>query len=291
MKYLRKKIKHVVEYIFIALLYKIFRKIGYEKSSHFMGKVTESLIKHLPIFERMCSDIRTSSLKIPASKIKKIALASINNFGRYIAEFEFIHTWTKEEFDKYVKVTGLENLKNLEKKPVIILTSHHANWEIIVRYFYFRNDKVMIVNRSMNNPYVNKLIFNIRSIRKNFEYVDKNSASKKLIEGIKNKYFIGMLADVKLPGIKMPFLGREAMCTDVIARLYDKYKVNIIPCSVTRVKDIQFILAFHPKMDFGKLVNDENPYQEITREVNNVYERWIAENPEQWYWIHNRWKA
>lgn len=291
MRYLSKKIKHIIEYLIIALLYKIFRKIGYEKSSRVMGKLAENLLKHFPIFERMCNDIRASSLKIPEEKIEKIALASLNNFGRYIAEFQFIHSWTKNELAKYVKVKGLENLKNLENKAVIILTSHHANWEIIVRYFYFRNEKVMIVNRSMNNPYVNKLIFNLRSLKKNFEYVDKNKASKKLIEGIKNKYFIGMLADVKLPGIKIPFLGREALCTDVIARLYHKYKVNIIPCSVTRVKGTHFILNFHPKMDLHNLSKDEKLYREITEKMNSVYERWIAENPEQWYWIHNRWKA
>ena len=291
MKYLRKKIKHKIEYFIIVILYGIFRKIGYKKSSDFMGMFAEKLLKRLPIFKRMCNDIRASSLKIPEKKIEKIALASINNFGRYIAEFQFIHSWTKNELEKHVKVLGLENLKTAEKKSTIILTAHQANWEVIVRYFYFRNEKVMIVNRSMNNPYVNKLIFNIRSQKNNFEYVDKNNASKKLIEGIKNKYFIGMLADVKLPGITMPFLGRKAMCSDVIARLHDKYKVNIIPCSVTRVNETNFLLNFHPKVCFDNLRKNEDPYTEMTREINNIYERWIAENPEQWYWIHNRWKA
>jgi KDO2-lipid IV(A) lauroyltransferase len=290
MKSLSKKIKHIFEYCIIAMLYKMFRQIGYERSSNFMGKTAEKLLMHLPLFKRICVDIKLSSLRIPEDKVKQIALASLNNFGRYIAEFQFIHSWTKKTFNQYVTVVGAENLEQHNKKATIILTSHHANWEVIVRYFYFKKDKVMIVNRSMNNPYVNKLIFDIRSQKKYFEYVDKNSASKRLIDGIKNNYFIGMLADVKLPGKHLPFLGRNAMCTDIIARLYDRYKVNIIPCSVTRVQDTHFIITFHPKLKFNNLKNEEPLNTEITKEINSIYEQWIAQNPEQWYWIHNRWK-
>jgi len=290
MKYLLKKIKHLIEYAAIVILFKIFKLLGYEKSSSFMGQVTENLIKRMSIFNRICKDIKLSSLTIPNSKIEKIALASINNFGRYIAEFQFIHSWTENELNEHVTVVGLENLENLSKKPSLVLTSHHANWEVIVRYFYFRQEKVRVVNRAMNNPYVNKLIFKIRSHKKDFEYIDKNSASKKLIEAIKEKFVIGMLADVKLQGEVMPFLGRNAICTDIIARLHDKYKVDIIPCNVTRVNDTKFILTFHPKVTFKNLRGEEDQYTEMTARINSIYEKWIAENPEQWYWIHNRWK-
>ena len=179
MKSLLRKIKHLIEYVIIALLFKIFKQLGYEKSSYYMGKITEGIIKHMNIFKRICSDIESSSISIPASKVKKIALASINNFGRYIAEFQFIHSWTEAELKKHVKVVGIENLEGISKKPSLVLTSHHANWEVIVRYFYFRKEKVRVVNRSMNNPYVNNLIFKIRSHKKDFDYIDKNNASKK----------------------------------------------------------------------------------------------------------------
>jgi len=290
MKYCVKRIKHYIEYLLIVVLFKLFKILGYEKSSNFMGQLAVLILSPMPIFKRMCNDIKLSSLRIPEDSIKNIATRSLNNFGRYIAEFQFVHSWSKSDLNKYVKVFGEEHLTNIGKKSSLVLTSHHANWEVIVRYFYFRKEKIRVVNRSMNNLLVNELLFKIRSHKKYFEYIDKNNASKKLIDSILNKYVIGMLADVKLQGKLLNFLGRKAHCSDIIARLYCKYKLNIIPCNVTRVNDHCFTINFHPPVIFNEDDVKNSDYQAMTTQVNKIYEKWIAENPSQWYWLHNRWK-
>ena len=255
-----------------------------------MGWFFLAVGKKLPLFKKIKKNIELSSLKIPSTKLDMVSSQVLDNFGRYIAEFQFIHNWDKKEFSKYVTVVGEENLKNANKVPSMILTSHLANWEVIVRYFYFKKNNAIIINRPMNNQFVNKILFKYRSNRTNFEYVDKNSASKKIIEAINNKALIGMLADVKLQGKLINFLGRKAQSSDIVARLHEKHKMQIIPTKVERYQKFKFKITFYPPVTFDQDALKNKDYEAMTIQIHKIYESWIAQNPGQWFWLHNRWK-
>ena len=142
----------------------------------------------------------------------------------------------------------------------------------------------------MNNPYVDQLLFKYRSNRKNMEYVDKNNASKKLIEAAQKKILVGILADVKLQGKMISFLGRKAESSDIVARLHDKYNMQIIPTKVERYQNTKFKITFYPPVKFDSEDIKNKDYTAMTVQIHKIYESWIAENPSQWYWLHNRWK-
>ena len=264
--------------------------MGYQKASDFMGKLMIRIGKILPFYKKICNNLRLSSLKIPDDKIDVIATQVLDNFGRYIAEFQFIHSWDKKELEKNVIIEGKEYLENVNKKPTLMLTPHMANWEVLVRYFYFRENKVLIINRSMNNTYVNKLLFEYRSKCPNFDYVDKNHASKKIIEAASKNILIGMLADVKLQGEQIDFLGRKAESSTIVARLHLKYKMEIIPVKLERLQHCKFKITFLPPIKFNQLDVKNSDLKAMTMDIHKVYENMIAENPGQWFWLHNRWK-
>jgi KDO2-lipid IV(A) lauroyltransferase len=99
-----------------------------------------------------------------------------------------------------------------------------------------------------------------------------------------------MLVDQKMnDGIPVPFFGRKAMTSQGIAKLALQFNYPIVPCQIIRKKGCYFKQIIYPPLSINKTGDDEKDCYNIMLEINQIFEKWIIQNPSQWFWFHNRW--
>jgi KDO2-lipid IV(A) lauroyltransferase len=125
------------------------------------------------------------------------------------------------------------------------------------------------------------------------KYICKNQIKKgingvrEVVEYINAKSSIALMIDQRVSeGELINFFGNPALTTTLPAQLSMKYNIEIMPVSIKRKEDHNFIIQFHDTLNPKKFKNKI----ELTHELNKVLEQMIIENPGQWIWSHNRWK-
>jgi len=121
-----------------------------------------------------------------------------------------------------------------------------------------------------------------------------SSGNKEIVNSLKNGEFIIILADQRVgDGIKVPFFSRKALTSPSFAKLSLKYNIPLIPIRIIRQKDknnFNIEVADPLKITQDKELTMDKKIYKITREINKTLEKWIKQYPEQWFWVHNRWK-
>lgn len=213
----------------------------------------------------------------------KILKKMWQHWGRFYAEMPHA-----EQLYKQATVVGLDYLKEASatSKGGFVCSAHLGNWELAVSQPLFDDFYLNPVYRRANNPWLDKLMFQ----RRKGVLIPKGQAgARKILEVLKNKGFIVMLCDQKLrEGLSVPFFGKPAMTPSAIANLALKFKVPIIMARSVRKPDGHFFVEVSKPLSFPTETDNEKAVYQIMQTINQVYEKWIRENPEQWLWIHRR---
>ena len=210
------------------------------------------------------------------------------NYGMTFVEYMFLNFFRKN--NSHINIEGEENLfiTTLNEKPVIFVSGHFANYELMSMEITKKNISLATIYRPLNNIFLNPFMEYLRK-----KYVCKNQIKKgikgvrEVIEYIKKKHSIALMIDQRVSeGEKLNFFGKPALTTTLPAQLSTKYNLDIIPVFIKRNEKNIF------KIEFQKRINPKNFRNklEITKELNRVLEKMIVRNPNQWIWTHNRWK-
>ena len=101
---------------------------------------------------------------------------------------------------------------------------------------------------------------------------------------------LGMLVDQKMnDGIAIPFFGHDAMTAPALAQFALKYNCPIVPIRSERLNGLKFRVTCYPPLQMNLTGDRQTDVLTIMTEVNKILENWIAEQPAQWLWLHNRW--
>ena len=283
-----KKIKYLVEAIFIYTFFGIAKLIGLTLSRKFFAlifKVIGPLIRSNKI---VFKNMEIFSKNISKIKKKEIINNMWSNYGMTFVEYIFLKKLRNN--NSHIKILGteiLEEIKN-ENKPVIFVSGHFANFELMSMELTKRNIKLATIYRPLNNFFLNPLMEHLRE-----KYICKNQIKKGIngvkntIEFIKNGYNIALMIDQRVSeGEKIKFFEKEAFTTTLPAQLILKYNLKVIPIFIERSKSSKFIMEIYKPIDFSN--NKDKLF--ITNELNKILENMIVKNPNQWIWTHDRWK-
>ena len=282
----------IINYFLQSLIIYLFFLIG-----RILGlKISRNIFSFLfsfigPIFKS--KRIIENNLDIFSSKVsnldrKKIVSEMWKNYGMTFIEYIFLSYFRNTNFNVILK--NEENLLNIvqEKKPVIFISGHFANFELMSMEITKRNIPLATIYRPLNNIFLNPFMEHLR--KKN---VCKNQIKKGIngvresIEYIKRKNCIALMIDQRVSeGEKINLFNKSALTTTLPAQLSIKFGLDIIPVYIERNKNNKFLI------EFQKRINPENFRDKIdlTTELNKVLEKMIIRNPYQWIWTHNRWK-
>tara|TARA_B100000963_G_scaffold211160_1_gene184016 strand:- start:9112 stop:9966 length:855 start_codon:yes stop_codon:yes gene_type:complete len=283
-----KVIKYFFESLFIYTFLIIGRLLGLSISRRifsFIFKKIGPLIRSKKIINK---NFKNFSKKITEDEKNKIISSMWANYGMTFIEYIFLDKFRKK--NQFVKVDGDEIIKSIieNKKQVIFVSGHFANFELISMELTKRKINLATLYRPLNNFFLNPLMEYLRE-----KYVCRSQFKKGLggvkesIVYLKKGYSIGLMIDQRVTeGEKIKFFNDYAFTTTLPAQLSLKFNIDIVPVFIERVENERFRIKFYDPI---KTNNSESKTQ-ITRKLNKFLEDMIIKNPYQWIWTHNRWK-
>lgn len=287
------RIRYLLEVGFLYLFIGFCRLIGIKNSSRFFGSLAKVVGKRTSPSKTAYKNLEMVFKNKSEKEIKDIVNKVWENLGKTIGEFPHIMKYGKKEVDKYVYASeetkrNIEKIKN-SKKGHIMFSAHLSNWELGVRYMKESGLNVKSVYRPLNNVYMDKMVNDMREI----EMIPKNKhGARQLLKELKSGTVILMLIDQKMnDGIKVPFFGKQAMTAPAIANLSLKLDVPISPARIIRKNNrVEFEIQLEKPMSYTRTKDRREDALSIMKTINKKLEGWIREYPEQWFWVHNRWK-
>jgi KDO2-lipid IV(A) lauroyltransferase len=285
-----KKIAYFLEFILIKILFFFFQLIGYRLSSNlgfFIGRFICPIFRSKKI---IIQNLKKANIKHSESS-SLIASNVLGNYGRIFAEYVYLKKFRNNELKKYISIDGLEHLENLKKnnKRAVFISGHFNNFELMAMEIEKAGIDLAAIYRPLNNVFLNKTMEQIRK-----EYICKNQIKKgragsreiikKLIEGKS----IALMIDQRVrEGEKVKFFNNLATTTTIPAQLVKKYNCELIPIYIERKKSNYFKIYISKPIKVGKTKS----IQQITEFLNQVLEKMILKNVDQWIWTHDRWKS
>ena len=285
-----KKIKYFFQFIFILILFSLFKILRLKLSSTIGGKIFEKIGPLFRSKNLIHSNIKKALPEIGLKDLNRITKLMWNNYGRVFAEYMFIKEFRENKTSSRIKIEGQDVLEEIKRKDksVIFISGHLSNFELMAMQIEKTGIKLAAIYRPLNNIFLNKIMERIRKkyICK-FQIKKGIGGMKKLITLKKNNFSTALMIDQRVSqGIKSNFFNQEALTTTIPAQLVKKFKLPIVPIFIERVDDINFKLVVKKPINFESTKST----QEITDELNKILEKMIIYKPEQWIWSHNRWK-
>ncbi|ASM35113.1 acyltransferase [Campylobacter sputorum subsp. bubulus] len=195
-------------------------------------------------------------------------------------------------FDEPQKYEDLiKNTLNNGKNGILFFTAHFGNWEILTKYVAKIGFPQLVISREGNNTLIEKNI--TIPFRDEFgnKFAYKDEAMNKIVKALKKGEIVGILTDLKLNNsILVPFFGRECYTAKTVGSLYLKYHPKIIPIFARRLKNGKYEIVVKEFPNLNLSGDKEEDIKLITKTCNEIYEDIIKQSPEQWFWMHNRWK-
>lgn len=187
-------------------------------------------------------------------------------------------------------VKKVKELTKNNKNGIIFVTAHFGNWEFLAHYFATKGFPVSVVGRYGNNSLIeDNITFPFRHKFGN-DLIYKDDAMRNMIKLLKNHGNLGILTDQKTGNFKAEFFGRKCYTTKSVATLFLKFNPVIIPIFAKRIDKTKFeiIVEKFPEIPSNLSKNEAELF--ITQTCNDIFENIVRSAPEQWFWMHNRWR-
>jgi Kdo2-lipid IVA lauroyltransferase/acyltransferase len=218
------------------------------------------------------------------------------NLGWQLAEFCHMPRYTAEEASRFIRYEGLENyLKARDKgKGVLVLTGHLGAWELSSFYHSLMGYPMGMVIRRLDNPLVDDYVNRVRCLHGN-RVIHKDDFARGLIASMRAGETVGILMDTNMTppqGVFVPFFGVAACTASGMARVALKTGAAVVPGFLLwSEREGRYVLRFGEEIATADTGNAEKDSLENTARFTAVLERYIREYPEQWLWMHRRWKT
>ncbi len=226
---------------------------------------------------------------------KTIARSLFKSLALTAADFSLFPRYGKNDILKIVDTSDTFMIDKAKgENGLIIITAHIGNWELLAAAIGALGYEGIVIGRKLRYYRYDKLVTEIRKKQGIVTYY-RDKPAMGLVRELRKGRLVGILPDQdisSLEGIFMDFLGREAYTVTGPAKLAVSAKVNILTAFMIRLPDNNYKLycdKIIPPEICGE--SKEKASVRITREWSKSVEKFINRYPEQWVWIHNRWKT
>ena len=280
--------KYFFEAFFIYLFFLISKLIGLTLSRVFFSFIFKNIGPIIKSNKIINKNLLKFSKDLSDEEKKEIKTSMWSNYGMTFVEYIFLNKFRKE--DLHIDIEGKKILDQIfvNKKPVIFISGHFANFELMSMEITKKDIKLATIYRPLNNIFLNPFMEYLRK-----KYICKNQIKKgrlgvkDAIKFINSQHSIALMLDQRVSeGEKIKFFNENALTTTLPAQLALKYNLDIVPIFIEREKTNFFKMKIYEPI---KPSNFKNKL-EISKKLNQVIEKMIIKNPHQWIWTHDRWK-
>jgi len=283
-----KAIKYFFQSVIVYLLFLIGRILGLTISRKLFAALFVffgPILRSNKIAEK---NLKIIDHKISNDEIKKVIRNMWKNYGITFIEYIYLKYFHKN--NSYVNIKDEGNLLQIikENKPVIFVSGHFANFELMSMEITKKGIPLATVYRPLNNFFLNPFMEFLRK-----KYICKNQIKKGIggvresIDYLKKKNSIALMIDQRVSeGEKIEFFNKSAFTTTLPAQLSIKFNIDILPVYIERDKENNYKIEFQKRIQPKDFANK----LDLTKKLNRVLEKMVVRNLYQWILTHNRWK-
>jgi KDO2-lipid IV(A) lauroyltransferase len=233
-------------------------------------------------------------------EIDRILAGVWDNLGRLGAEFAHIdRVWDYNEADPdptgRIEISArthyLFHHLRLDNKPALIFTSHLANWELPALAAVAHGLDAAILYRRPNSAAADRAIRQTREAMMGTLIPAGRDAPFRLAEALQQGQHVAMLVDQYLTGgVEVTFFGRKTRANPMLARLLRQIECPVHGVRIIRLPGHRFRAELTEELPPVRDAAGKIDVQGMTQAVTSVVEGWVREHPEQWLWLHRRWR-
>ncbi len=237
--------------------------------------------------------------RMTEQEIRRLAKCFYGHVAKTLGENVVMHLSSEERIADRVDVIGVEHvLKAAEQgNGVLILTGHFGNWELsaVAAMLQFRQyqNRFHVIRKSLGLG-LERAVFG-RFRRAGLDVIGRNDALTTTLDALEKNDVVIFIMDqhskVGAKAMAVEFFGREAGTHRSLAMVARQSGAPVIPAVSYREDDGRHVMKFHPPLEW---IAHEKPRQELylnTLGYNQVLERFVLDHPDQWLWMHRRWKV
>ena len=243
--------------------------------------------------------LRNLELAFPEKTVeerRRILRTLYRTLGWQIAEFCKMSGYTVESASRFIRYDGLENYVQARDKGkgVLVLTGHLGAWELSSFYHSLRGMPMSLVIRRLDNPLVDAYVNGIRCLHGN-RVIHKDDFARGLLTAMHNGETVGILMDTNMTppqGVFVPFFGVDACTASGLARVALRTGAAVLPGFLLwEESEKRYVLRFGEELELVRTGNAQADVLANTALFAKTTEDYIRRYPEQWLWVHRRWKT
>ena len=225
-----------------------------------------------------------------------LLLSSFENLGRLLGIFSRFGKADVDSLKRLIECGGLDHLEAASRsgRGVILFTGHIGAWELSSFALSLFGHPLSFLVRRIDNPKIEALVDRARTCRGN-RTIGKRSAAREMLKILRAGETLGILVDLNTldrEGIFVDFFGRPASTTFLVAKLALRTGAAVLPVFAPWDKERdRFLLKVDPPLSIERTGNEEEDVRRLTQQYTRIVEDYVRRYPDQWLWIHRRWKT
>lgn len=290
---MRRKLEYAAAWPFIKILGLMPRPVA-RAFAIAIGRVV-----YLLHFRLRQVGMRNLAMALPAkseTERARILRGVFTSLGRQLAELCQFPKYTKDNVDDVVVYDGLENYEQAyaRGKGVLFLTAHFGGWELSAFTHSLHGHWLHVVMRPMDNEYLDQMLQSYRTMHGN-KVVPKDEFVRGLLAAMKAGETVGILMDTNMTppqGVFVDFFGIPACTASGLARIALRTDAAVVPGFTIWDESLgKYRLRFDPAVELVRTGDLEADIVANTQKFTKVIEDYVRKYPDQWLWVHRRWKT
>lgn len=228
--------------------------------------------------------------ELPRARRNEIVDGVFRSIARLlVALSRFPRIDAKNVYD-WISYEGLENYLKAKEggRGVLVATAHFGNWELSAFSHALMTEPMHVMVRPLDNPLIDDLVERRRTLSGN-RLIDKRTAARAVVKALRDNEAVGMLIDqntTPTEGVFINFFGKRACASSAFVKLAHHSGAAVLPgFAIWNEGKQKYVLRFYPPISLtGDVAAD-------TQAIHSAFEQTIREHPDQWLWIHRRWKT
>lgn len=226
---------------------------------------------------------------------RRLCRRSYQHFGVMLMELAALLARPLEETLAGIRIAGLEHVRSAMRQHgrVLLLTAHLGNWELLPAVCRLTPYRLSVVLRPLDAPWLDRLATRLRE-RSGVELIDKRAALRPVLRALAHGGMVGILLDqnaARREGVFVPFFGRTASTSRSLAVLALRTGTPIVPAFIRREDGGTHRVVVEPALPLPPPGDLETAIVALTARCTEAIEAAIRETPEQWLWMHDRWRT
>jgi KDO2-lipid IV(A) lauroyltransferase len=225
-----------------------------------------------------------------AEQRRKIIDGTFRGVGRILLALARAPRITPANVNELISYEGLEHYQAAKQsgKGVLVATAHLGNWELSAYTHAFMTEPMHVMVRPLDNPLIDALVERRRALSGN-HLIYKKDAARNVLKALRANEAVGILIDqnaAAAEGVFVNFFGKQASANAAFVKFAYHSGAQVIPGFAFWAEEQQrYILRFYPRIPMSGDVTED------TQRIHSFLEQVIRQYPDQWMWIHRRWKT